>query len=206
MKADETERLVESISRGTRRMSGLVDDILNFSAVNLDPPQMEHVDLQQIVSDALQDLHASIMQSGAEISIDSKFPIIQGDRLKLLRLFINLISNALKFRRSDAPTEISISANKEDDHWVISVKDNGVGFENAEAKHVFGLFVRLKTVKDVSGSGMGLPMCRRIVEMHGGKIWADSSPGEGSVFSFTLPEVQAASLAASPNISRLDVS
>ncbi len=110
--------------------------------------------------------------------------------MQLTHLFQNLLSNAFKYRSSDRPPEVHISAMRQGDEWIISVHDNGIGFEPNQAQRIFGLFKRLHRENEYPGTGLGLAICRRIVERYGGKIWAESEPGVGSTFFFSLPAVQ----------------
>jgi light-regulated signal transduction histidine kinase (bacteriophytochrome) len=112
--------------------------------------------------------------------------MVWGNRVKLLQVLQNLIENAVKFR-SEAPPQVHISARQENDKWVFSVKDNGIGFSMDYVGRIFQPFRRLHSVDDYRGAGIGLSICKKIVEQHGGRIWAESTPGAGSAFFFTLP-------------------
>jgi signal transduction histidine kinase len=129
----------------------------------------------------------SSFEVGAQIIIEP-LPIVRGDKAKFLRLFQNLISNSLKFR-SEAPLVISISATLSGSYWVFCIKDNGMGFDQKNSEKIFELFARVVDREKFSGSGMGLSMCKRIIETQGGRIWAESQPGHGSCFYFTIPSI-----------------
>jgi signal transduction histidine kinase len=114
-------------------------------------------------------------------------PEVQGDQAQLTHVFANLLANAIRYRRPEIPLEISITAVPDGGRWVIEVRDNGIGFEQVYAERIFGLFKRLHK-DEYPGTGLGLAICKRIVQRHGGQIWARSTPGEGSSFFFSLPE------------------
>ena len=109
------------------------------------------------------------------------------DRAQLAQVFQNLIANAIKFRREDAPPHVHVSAEREGDKWLLSVADNGIGIDPKQADRIFQIFQRLHTREEYEGTGIGLALCKRIVERHGGRIWVESAVGEGSTFYFTLP-------------------
>ncbi len=184
--SNETFRYTQHIEDTARRISAFVTDILKFSEASSKAFKPEQVDLNEVLSNVLEDLDASILAAKANINIQT-LPVIWGDRVKLLRLFSNLISNSIKFKKPDLPLEIVIMASRIGNKAVISVRDNGVGFDSTEEQNVFNLFTRLKNSKDISGSGMGLAMCKRIVDLHGGNIWVKSQVGKGTMFSFSLP-------------------
>ncbi len=131
-------------------------------------------------------LRASIQESNAKIIYD-KLPTVNIDPVQLTQLFQNLIGNAIKFR-SEKPLEIHISATHKDNTWQFVVKDNGIGIEKQYAERIFLIFQRLHTRKQYPGTGIGLALCKKIVERHGGKIWMESEPGKGSTFYFTIPD------------------
>ncbi|MEO8127608.1 MAG: ATP-binding protein, partial [Bryobacteraceae bacterium] len=138
------------------------------------------------VEAALTQLAQAIEESGATVTHDP-LPTIRVDRGQMIRLFQNLIGNALKYRRPDVPPKVHVSAEQEQQEWVVCIKDNGIGFDPKYAASIFAPFKRLHTAVQYPGTGVGLAICRRIVEGHGGRIWAESVPGEGSRFLFTLP-------------------
>jgi chemotaxis family two-component system sensor kinase Cph1 len=136
-----------------------------------------------LLDQALADLREAVEQSGAKVT-RSPLPEIEAEPSQIVQVFQNLIGNALKFR-GEAPPRIHVSARREGREWVFSVRDNGIGMDPAEAEQVFTLFKRLHP--EIPGSGIGLAICRKIVERHGGRLWVESEPGRGSTFSFTLP-------------------
>jgi len=138
----------------------------------------------------LADLEVAIKESNAEIN-SSKLPVIKGYPTEIKQLFQNLVINAIKFRKKDTPPEIKISAIKNNGHWEFSCNDNGIGIEKEHRERIFIIFQRLHTRSAYEGSGIGLAHCKKIVELHGGEIWVESTPGNGSIFHFTIPALDA---------------
>ena len=171
------------IETGTSRMSALLRDLLAYLQLQTTERRLDIVNMDHAVGDVLRVLDVAIKQANATVTADP-LPQVAADESQMEQVLQNLVSNALKYRGS-RPPEIHISAEREGDRWVISVRDNGIGFDQNYAEQVFGLFKRLN--RDYEGTGLGLAICRRIVEHHGGKIWAKSEPGVGSTFSFSLP-------------------
>ena len=132
----------------------------------------------------LANLKTVIEESGATVTCDS-LPTVQGDETQLVQLFQNLIGNGIKFR-GDRPPQIHISARRDGDRWEFAVRDNGIGIERQYWEQIFVIFQRLHTRQKYAGTGIGLAICKRIVERHGGRIWLDSQPGQGTTFYFTL--------------------
>jgi light-regulated signal transduction histidine kinase (bacteriophytochrome) len=143
-------------------------------------------DLSLSLTEALSVLDNRIRQSGASITVQS-LPTVVGDTAQLAHVFQNLLSNALKYAKSGTPPQIDICAAADGDHWIVSVQDNGIGFEPQYAERIFGLFKRLHK-DEYEGTGLGLAICRRIVERYGGRMWAEGRPHEGATFFFALPE------------------
>ena len=144
----------------------------------------------EAVGDEKDDLAAAIQEKHAEIRSDV-LPRIRADRTKMLQVLENLITNALKFSKPGVPATIELKANAEGNSWLLSVTDNGIGFEPEFAERIFIIFQRLHSVGTYPGTGIGLAICKRIIEAHGGRIWATSQPGVGSTFSFTIPKAKA---------------
>jgi chemotaxis family two-component system sensor kinase Cph1 len=135
---------------------------------------------------ALKNLHSAIAETGAVITHDP-LPTILGDGAQLLQVFQNLIGNALKFR-GDKPPQINVSAVKNKNEWIFSIKDNGIGIESRHLDRIFIIFQRLNKRSQYDGTGMGLAIAKKVVERHGGQIWAESKPGVGTTFYFAIPE------------------
>jgi light-regulated signal transduction histidine kinase (bacteriophytochrome) len=142
------------------------------------------VDLNRAVSDALENLQTAITETGTRVEV-SPLPTISGDLSRLVQLFQNLIGNAIKFRGKE-PLVVRIDATPQGAGHLITISDNGIGFESEHAERIFKMFQRLHPQGRYEGTGIGLALCRRIVAQHGGRIWAASSPGGGSTFSFTV--------------------
>jgi len=143
------------------------------------------VDGGEALARAVNNLAIRIQETGALVTCDP-LPTVFANRAQLVQLFQNLIGNSLKFRRTPEP-RIRVSAKRRDGHWVFAVSDDGIGFDMKYADRIFAVFQRLHRREDYPGTGMGLAICKRIVERHGGEIWVESQPGEGSTFFFTLP-------------------
>ena len=169
---------------GAERMRSMIESLLAYSRVDAAEPPTEPVALEAALEDALADLRVQIDERDAEIVADP-LPSVRGDEDQFRQLFQNLVSNALAY--ADGPPRIRVAADRRDGDWQISVRDNGIGIEPAAQERIFEIFQRLHAADEREGSGIGLALCRRIVERHGGEIWVDSEPGAGSTFSFTLP-------------------
>jgi PAS domain S-box-containing protein len=171
---------------GASRMSQLITAILQFSRVTTRAAPPEPVALETIVRQAMENLAMAIHESNAEIVFDS-LPRVSGDPTQLLQLFQNLLGNALKFRAPDRPPRLCIHAEKDANYWRISVADQGIGIDPQYFDKIFQIFKRLHSQSRYPGTGIGLALCKKIVERHGGRIWLQSQPGQGSTFFFTLP-------------------
>lgn len=170
---------------GAKRMQQLVEDLLSYARVNARGGEMRPTDIQEIVQRAETNLLVAIHDSGASV-VAGPMPTIQADPAQLTQLYQNLVSNGLKFR-GESPPRIEISAERRGSDWLFSVRDNGIGMEPQYRERIFLIFQRLHGRGEYSGTGIGLAICKRIVERHGGHIWVESRPGEGSTFFFTLP-------------------
>ena len=169
---------------GARRMQGLVRDLLTYSRVSIGEHQAEAIDCTAVLSRVLTDLKGTISANNARITHDP-LPAVQADRTQLEHLFQNLIGNAIKFHGEKAP-EVHIGAESENGHWLFSVADNGIGIDQQYSDKAFAVFQRLHGRGEYAGTGVGLAICKKIVERHGGHIWFESEPGKGSTFYFTL--------------------
>ena len=175
---------------GAKRMQSLINGLLEYSRIGTQGKKPQKVDSKEAFDEALARLHAGIEESGAKIAADN-LPTVYFDDLQLTRLFQNLIGNAIKFR-GDQPPKIHVSAVRQDAGWQFAVSDNGIGIEPQYAERIFMIFQRLHTRKTYAGTGIGLSICKKIVERHGGKIWVESAPGRGSTFYFTVPDTEGA--------------
>jgi light-regulated signal transduction histidine kinase (bacteriophytochrome) len=179
--ADEYLTFIESAAK---HMIALLEDLLIYTKLPSRRREFEPVDLNEVMEETLAFLQPVITESRAAITVDP-LPQVEGRVLELGLVLRNLIGNALKYRGEDSPL-IHVGAKRADDHWVISVKDNGIGFEQNYAEQIFELFKRLNN-REHPGTGLGLAICKRIIEVHGGRIWAESKPQQGSIFFFSLP-------------------
>jgi PAS domain S-box-containing protein len=172
------------VRQGVTRMEALIHDLLAFSrTVHADEQSAATADLALSLSEAMSVLKNRIEESGAIITAGT-LPCVRGDTDQMAHVFQNILSNALKYRKENVTPEIRISASLENDQWIVSVSDNGIGFDPKYSERIFGLFKRLHS-NDYPGTGLGLAICKRIVERHGGRMWAESKPGEGAIFYFS---------------------
>jgi len=173
-----------SMQQASQRMRSLIQDLLAFSQVNREELSFKNIDLNKIAANACQDLEISIEEKQAKLNIGA-LPVINGDERMMQQLFENIISNALKYSKNIP--EISISCQKNAHGFELVFRDNGIGFDEKYLPQMFTLFQRLHTREKYEGTGLGLAICRRIVEMHQGRIRAESKEGVGSTFYVTLP-------------------
>lgn len=185
-------RFIQFAVDGTRRMQALIRDLLQYSRVGTRALKLAPADLNQVMDEIQASIRGLMSETGATIRRDP-LPTVIVDALKVGQVLQNLLSNSLKFRTA-APPEIRITGEPRGDEWVIGVHDNGIGFDPQYADRIFEMFERLHGVGTYAGSGIGLALCKRIVEEHGGRIWAESKPGAGSSFYFTLPAEGASTL------------
>jgi PAS domain S-box-containing protein len=170
---------------GASRMQVLINDLLSYSRISTRGQEFSEVDLNKVLTVTLDNLKTRIEEKNALISSD-KLPVIYGDEGQLGQLIQNLVGNALKF--CTTMPRIHVSAREETDHYLFSVKDNGIGIEAEYSDKIFLIFQRLVNKEEFEGSGIGLAICKRVVERHGGKIFFESKPGEGTTFYFTIPK------------------
>lgn len=171
--------------RNTERLKTLIDDLLLYSRVDSREFATASVDLNEVVSEVRELLSGELLATGGEVEVDGALPSVQGDRLALVQLFMNLVGNSLKYRGNATP-HIHIGCEQRDGQRVFAVTDNGIGIPAAHRDAVFEPFKRLHAQHDVPGSGVGLSICRRVVERHGGRIWVESPESDGTRFCFTL--------------------
>jgi signal transduction histidine kinase len=170
---------------GATRMQHLIQGLLSYSRINTHGNPPSPTDVAEVLEQVTTNLRLAIGQSNARITHES-LPVVKADATQLVQLFQNLIANAIKFC-SALPPQIHITAERKDPHWTFSLKDNGIGLDPQFGDRIFTIFQRLHSRQDYPGTGIGLAICKRIVERHGGSIWVTSAPGEGSTFRFTLP-------------------
>jgi PAS domain S-box-containing protein len=178
--------LVAHAVDGARRMQGLILDLLTYSRVGTGELLRAPTRLDDPLSEALANLSAAIAETGAEVTQDASLPVLEVDRARVVMLLQNLVGNAIKYRSPGRAPRIHVGAERRPEGVVVSVRDNGIGIEPRFHDRIFVIFQRLHTRGEYPGSGIGLALCKKIVERHGGRIWVESSPGQGSIFRFTL--------------------
>jgi PAS domain S-box-containing protein len=181
----ETREYLHYVLDGGQRMQEMISDLLAFSRVGASDVKTEPVALRAPLDQALEMLRAAIDQSGAVIRVGD-LPTVRINRGQWAQLFQNLIGNAIKFR-SQKPPEIEVGAKRDGRFWRVWVKDNGIGLSPEYRERIFEVFQRLHTRKQYPGTGIGLAICRKVVERHGGRIWVESQPQQGAAFCFTIP-------------------
>lgn len=184
-KDDKAGTYIQQIVDGSKRMQCLINDLLSYSRVSTRGAPAATVDSHVALQQALANLMCSLQEAHGIVTND-ELPRVKVDPAQLVQLFQNLIGNALKFRAPDTRPEVHVSARRQDDTVVFSVKDNGIGIEAEHLERIFEVFSRLHGRASYEGTGIGLAVCRRVVERHGGRLWVESTPGEGSTFYFSL--------------------
>jgi signal transduction histidine kinase len=180
----KASKFIDNIVHGCTRMQTLIDDLLEYSRVGRSQKPFQLTDCNHAVEQALANLQGAIRQTQAVVTY-SELPAVMGDISQLVQLFQNLVGNSIKYRH-DAPPVVHITACKQEKDWLFSVSDNGIGIATQHQARIFQIFQRLHTQKEYSGTGIGLAICQKIVERHGGYIWVESKPGQGSTFYFTV--------------------
>jgi PAS domain S-box-containing protein len=183
---DKADEFIGFAVDGVTRMQKLIEDLLTFSRIGTTGARFVPVPLETSLGEALKNLGTAIQESCAVITHDP-LPEVVADRGQMVQLLQNLLGNAIKFRAPDRRAEIHVGALQNGDDWVLSVRDNGIGMEAQYFERIFVIFQRLHGRDDYPGTGIGLSICKKIVERHGGRIWVTSEPGKGSTVSFTLP-------------------
>ncbi len=185
---EEGREFISYAVDGATRMQSLINDLLTYSRVGRQEQQLEPLSCAETLELVRSNLTTAIEESGATVAV-GELPTVMGDASQLMRLFQNLIANAIKFRGERTP-EIHVDAERHGDgdgEWLFAVRDNGIGIDPRHADRVFAIFQRLHSRQEYPGTGIGLAVCRKIVERHGGRIWLESEPGRGTTFLFTLP-------------------
>ncbi len=195
---DKAKQYIAFAVDGAKRMQTLINDLLSFSRVGRTTAGFEPVDTGQVVTRALATLDERIVGSDAQI-VRAELPVLDGDATLLVALFQNLIGNALKYRSTERPLRVEITATKQGSDWMFTVADNGIGIERQYAERIFTIFQRLHLRDKYGGTGIGLALCRKIVEFHKGTIWLGESDGPGATFHFTIPEHGSPEEAADPD-------
>ena len=174
---------------GAKRMQVLINDLLSFSRVASGAKPLEPVDLEEALDDTLKDLEIRIEDCGATVTHDP-LPTVNADPVQIRRLLLNLIGNGMKFQPPERKPTVRVSAARAGPEWRFGVSDNGIGIDAQYFKNLFQIFKRLHSSTEYPGTGIGLAICKKIVERHGGRIWVESVLGQGSTFLFTLPAME----------------
>lgn len=182
---DDGKRFIQATKDASERMRALIHGLLDYSRLSTRAQPFEEVDITSVMSEARQLLSESIAECAAVLTEDP-LPVVPADRRQMLQLFQNLISNAIKYRKPDQTPHVHVSGQAEDDHWHFTIRDDGIGIEAEYHERIFGMFQRLHSRAHYQGTGIGLTLCRKIVERHNGRIWVESKAGQGSTFHFTL--------------------
>lgn len=189
---DRARRYIEYACEGADRMRSLIEDLLSYARLDKVDKQFEALALEDILSTSIDNLHANILETKAEVTVAiDQAPIVMGDRLRLARLFQNLIANGIKFKQPDRKARVNVSFKDGDrignsGKWVVCIEDQGIGIDADHHEMLFDLFKRLNTRDEFEGSGIGLAVCKKIAEQHDGRIWFDSEKGKGSTFFVAL--------------------
>jgi hypothetical protein len=183
---DKARDFINFAVDGCKRMQTLINDLLAFSRVGTQGKDLVRVGCDAVLDRVVRSYKVAIEESGAVITREA-LPVVQADEVQLAQLFQNLIGNAIKFRGKEPP-QIQVSAERSGGRWKISVRDNGIGIAPEHGERIFVIFQRLHTKTQYPGTGIGLAMCKKIAERHGGRIWVEPSPEGGSIFYFTLED------------------
>ena len=183
----EALSLIDRTSEAASRLEQLTDNLLAYARIGAEVKPLQWVDCGEAVKEAVQLLHTDMESRGVEVT-RQELPRVWADQNQLIQLFMNLIGNGIKYCTA-TPPRVHVSARRGALEWIVSVQDNGIGIDATHHTKIFEVFTRLHTRAEYEGTGIGLGLCRRVVERHGGKIWVESSPGKGSTFSFTIPDV-----------------
>ena len=188
---DTGSKVLGHLQFNLTRTQEMLDELLDFSRLQNAKPECQHVDFNDLLDEVIELYKVTLDEIGGSVTRKHKLPTLMVDRRQFQRVFQNLVGNAIKFR-SERPLHIAVRAQRVRDEWRIGVKDNGIGISEEDSKRVFGMFERAGSVEDYPGTGMGLAICKRIIQNHGGNIWVRSSLGSGSVFIFSVPQTDEA--------------
>lgn len=181
---DDGNEFMDFVVNASYRMKNIIDDLLQYSRINNSEEELKPVDCNKIVKEVLENLNGSIQASKAKIQV-GKLPVINANPIQIAQLFQNLLSNAIKFNGGEYP-KIRISFKENEPYYLFSIEDNGIGIEQKFASKIFEIFQRLHGREEYTGTGIGLAICKKIVERYGGKIWMNSEINKGTVFYFTI--------------------
>jgi two-component system, sensor histidine kinase and response regulator len=184
---EKADKWINFAVDGANSMHEMINNLLEYSRVGTKGKAFETTESEGLLKLALANLRIAVQESGTQVTYDN-LPTVRADRFQILRLFQNLIDNAIKFRGDESP-RIHVSAKRDASRWVFSLQDNGIGVDPRYSDQIFVIFRRLHSSAKYPGSGMGLAICRKIVERHGGWIWVESAHGKGSTFFFSLPVI-----------------
>jgi len=184
----DADEFIAYIVAGAERMQVLINDLLTYSRVDTRGESFEPIDSEAAFDQAIANLRVAIEEGEAVITHDPLPPLIADD-LQIVQLFQNLLHNAIKFHGKEPP-RVHVSAKQENNEWVFSVRDNGIGIAPEYFDRIFVIFRRLHSREEYPGTGTGLAICKKIVERHGGRIWVESEPSKGSTFYFTIPTIR----------------
>ncbi|MDJ0727391.1 MAG: ATP-binding protein [Prochloraceae cyanobacterium] len=182
---DDADRIIDFAVDGAKRMESLIRDLLTYSRVTIKAKPFESVSCEEILKLSINNLQITIAETNTAIEIHP-LPTVLGDRSQLIQVFQNLLTNAIKYR-SARPPKIEVGAEIAKNCWIFYVKDNGIGIDSRHFDRIFAIFQRLHTRAEYPGTGIGLAICQKIVNRHGGKIWVESELGQGTIFYFTIP-------------------
>lgn len=182
---DDAREFIDFAVDGARRMQALINDLLAYSRVGTRGAEFAPTDCNAVVDQVVADLGAAIEDERAVVT-RGDLPTVLADATQLQQLLQNLIANAIKFH-GERPPRVAVTAERRASEWLFSVRDNGIGIDPEYADRIFVIFQRLHSRAEYPGTGIGLAICKKIVERHGGRIWMESTPGEGTTFCFTLP-------------------
>lgn len=191
---DRVQEFSSLVIDNTKRLQALIDNLLAYTRLETQGLPFEPVDMRRVADEVMVSLNMLIQETGAEVHC-GPLPTLAVDRVHIAQVLQNLVENGIRYNHS-IPPRVSILSEFQQDRWLFSVADNGMGIDPKFHERIFEIFRRLHSYHQVAGSGIGLALCRRIVERHGGRIWVESRPGEGSTFYFTLPVRKAANQAS----------